>query len=92
MEVRFNVIYLQVFLGTIDSDCVQRGFQSGPACVALPSPLHLVTSNDNGVPQGEGIVCYSRVDDSNSIYLQGDLRRMWSEPFIMQQSSKQLEV
>jgi len=25
-------------------------------------------------------------------YLKGDLRRMWSEPFIAQQSSKQLEV
>lgn len=25
-------------------------------------------------------------------YLKGDLRRMWSEPFIIQQASKQLEV
>jgi len=64
--------------------------------LAVSGALYVIAALADGLSEGT-VIPHPQLSKPISIILyvldlQGDLRRMWSEPFIAQQPSKQLEV
>jgi len=89
-------VFLQLFLGSANGDGQLRGLQGGSARAAVSGALYVIAALADGLSEGT-VIPHPQLSKPISIIfyildLQGDLRRMWSEPFIAQQPSKQLEV